>query len=165
MTTTQDRYGDEFGGEQMWGLQELPLPEAIAYSPQTSGWFFVALAIGAALVWWLWDRRRAWRSDAWRRAALVALDSIDADPSKVSELPVLLRGCALRVAPRASVASLRGAAWIAWLNNSAGGELFAPEDAARLDRLVYAPDTADMTGDECRRLVASGRRWLREHHA
>lgn len=162
MTTSQDRYGDDFGAEQMWGLQELPLPDPIAYTPQTLGWLIVALALIALLAWLAWRWRRAWLRDAWRREAIAQLDAIEADPGRLHELPRILRRSALQVAPRVSVASLRGDAWIAWLNDCAGQPVFAPDDALRLDELAYGGGTqAAGAMQDHRRLIDSGRRWLR----
>jgi len=36
---------NEFGSDRMWGLKELPPPDPVSWSPQSSGWLFVAALV------------------------------------------------------------------------------------------------------------------------
>jgi len=164
--TSRGVFGPDFGGERMWGLQELPFPEPVAYWPQTTGWY-VALGILLlglmALVWWRW---RVWKRNAWRREMLTRLDAIAADPKRLTELPFLLRRSALNAAPRHEVASLRGQDWILWLNRSAGGEVFTPTDAGFIDDLPYRSSPDGLIGDrDAAHLIDASRIWIRSHRA
>lgn len=159
LTTSAERFGDDFGGERMWGLKELPYPDAIAFAPETIGW--LVLAIGFLLLlgwlgWRLYERRLA---DGYRRDALRELD--DLTPSTGEKLPLLLRRTALVAAARADVASLRGSEWIGWLNASAGRELFDPGDAELLDRLAYSG--RPVSPEQWRHLMDRSRRWVEVH--
>jgi len=159
--TSQERFGEAFGGERMWGLQELPLPDPISLVPQTWGWLAAAglLSLLVALILWIVRRRRA--RDAPRRAILAALDAISVGAGDPSELPALLRSAALLDHPRREVVALRGAAWTRWLNQSAGQALFADDDASRLDALAYG-GTHVVEGPRIRQLAQACRAWV-EH--
>ena len=164
MASTRELYGDDFGAERMWGLQELPLPDAVGWVPLAPGWYIVlTLAVGL-IAWWARRRYLAWRLDAYRRAALVELQQMR-DPESLRVLPQLLRGAALAAFPRAQVASLRGNAWIAWLNGTAGRDLFLDGDAATLDALVYSRDTVQPSAEETARLRDAASQWMRHHRA
>ena len=163
MDTSRDRFGDNFGGEQMWGLKELAYPESIPFWPQTAGWLLVGLILLALLAWFAWRARRRWLRNAYRREALSSLEVMHADPAQAKRLPFILRRSALAAYKRSRVASLRGAEWICWLNDTAGRELFAAEAAETLDRLAYS--NADVSRSEIEPLLAASADWLRHHRA
>lgn len=163
MESTRDRFGDDFGGEQMWGLKELAWPDAIPFLPQTAGWLVVAFVMLALLAWLGWRARRRWMNNAYRREALASIEAMRADPAAAAQLPFILRRSALAAYERRDVASLRGAAWVAWLNESAGRELFTVDAAQMLDRLAYGRETP-LPSDIEPVLVAS-RDWVRLHRA
>jgi hypothetical protein len=159
--SSSDRFGDGFGGEQMWGLQELPYPEPIPFLPQTAGWLVVAVLILLLLGWlgwWLWRRRQANR---YRIEALARLRGLAPDDASI--LPQILRKTALHAYQRSEVASLRGSDWIAWLNRTAGRELFQATDAALFDRLAYRCE--ELAPAEFQRLHSASRVWVVDHHA
>ena len=163
MESTRDRFGDDFGGEQMWGLKELAWPDAIPFVPQTAGWLVVALLLLALSAWLAWRARRRWLRNAYRRDALASIEAMRADPAEAAKLPFILRRSALAAYDRGDVASLRGAEWTGWLNESAGRELFTAGAAEALDRLAYGretPSPADMGP-----LLAASRDWVRLHRA
>ncbi len=161
MTTSAERFGDGFGGQAMWGLQELAYPEPPPLLPQTPGWAGVGvlLLLGAGYLAWRARQRR--RANAYRREALAALEHMSADSA--AGLPAVLRRAALAVGERAVVASLRGEAWIGWLNARAPAPLFQVRDAALLDQLAYG--TEPVPEADVRRLMEAGRQWLRQHRA
>lgn len=166
MSTSAERFGDDFGAERMWGLKELPLPEPIGYWPQATGWYVVAAVVVLMLAWWLWRRWQSWQGNAYRRDALVRIDAMAEDPALLADLPLVLRRCALLAYRRSEVASLRGEAWIEWLNRTAKRDLFSKDDARLIDALAYAGDSR--LGADCdalARLLASSKSWVRSHHA
>ena len=127
-----------FGSDRMWGLKELPLPEPVSWWPQTLGWYILGLLLLLALAWFGWRLWQRYRRNAYRREGLAELDDIATDPEGLRRLPYLLRKSALAAVPRSEVAALRGGDWIAWLNRSAGSELFTDSDGQMLDRLAFA---------------------------
>jgi hypothetical protein len=163
MDSTRDRYGDDFGGEQMWGLKELAYPDAIPFWPQTAGWLVVGILLLALLGWFAWRLRRRWLHNAYRREALSSIAAMDADPTLAKRLPFILRRSALAAYDRSVVASLRGADWVHWLNETAEREVFKPDAADTLDRLAYS--NADVSRGEIEPLLAASRDWLRHHRA
>jgi hypothetical protein len=163
MDSTRDRFGDDFGGEQMWGLKELAYPDAIPFWPQTTGWLVVGVLLLALLGWFAWRFRRRWLQNAYRRDALSRIAAMDANPALAKRLPFILRRSALAAYDRSMVASLRGADWVRWLNETAKREVFKPDAAETLDRLAYSD--ADVSPGEIKPLLAASRDWLRRHRA
>jgi len=163
MDSTRDRFGDDFGGEQMWGLKELAYPDAIPFLPQTVGWLVVVILLLALLGWLAWRARKRWLKNAYRREALSSIEAMRADPAGAAQLPFILRRSALAAYERCDVASLRGAEWMGWLNESAGRELFPGDAAAILDRLAYSREA--LSPAEIEPLLVASREWVRLHRA
>ena len=165
MESTEEMFGKDFGAERMWGLKELANPEAVSWWPLAPGWYVVAAVLLMLLAWLAWRRIRRWQHDQYRRDALGEIQRMSSDEATLHELPSLIRATALAAYPRADVAALRGAAWIDWLNASAGKTLFASDDALVFDALVYAPGGHRLSEDDRKRLLQSSKRWTRWHRA
>ena len=165
MDTTQDRFGDDFGAERMWGLKELPLPDAPDLFPLAPGWYvvmFVALLALVYLTWRAWDR---YRQNQYRRDAVTALNDVRNNRARTSEISFILRRTALLAFPRRQVAGLRGQDWVGWLNDTAGRELFAETDGDLLDQLTYSSNTQGLDDAAVDRLLKASSDWARQHHA
>lgn len=155
---------NEFGSDRMWGLKELPLPEPVSWLPAAPGWWVVGALLGVVLAGLVWARVRAYRRQRYRRVALARIDSMREDAAVVGELPLVLRATALAAYPRDEVASLRGAAWVTWLNEHGGH--FEPADAECLDRLPYDPQaTHRLPPATTSRLLSTSRAWVKGHRA
>jgi hypothetical protein len=158
----------EFGGDRMWGLKEIDLPEPVSWFPATEGWLVIAAAIAVAIGWMGWRRYRKWLSERYRREALTRLSAMrigkDDTRAPLMDLPLVLRMTALAAYPREEVAGLRGSQWVDWLN--ANGARFEPNDAAWLDRLPYASSaSAALSSDVAARLLETSQHWVRTHRA
>ena len=145
-------------------LQGIVEPPPVSMLPATWGWAVLAALVLAALVAviWLWHRRR--RRTAYRRAALAELRILVPDLAQghlgaLAALSRLIRRTALAAFPRAEVATLTGADWIAFLNRTGG--TFDPF-IAPLANGPYAPRPANFDGPA---LVAAARHWITRHHA
>jgi hypothetical protein len=163
MATTAERFGDKFGGEKMWGLQELPYPDAVAFTPQTAGWLLVAALLVGLFLWLAIRWRRRWKLNEYRRIAISEIDRIRTSPESAAQLPFILRKVALVSYKREDVASLRGAEWMTWLNSTAENDQFSEGDAELLDRLAYSDQKVEP--ELLIRLVKASRTWVGSHRA
>ena len=153
-----------FGSDRMWGLKELPLPDPVSWWPQTSGWYALGALIICGLVAIGWFRLQKYKRNAYRRNGQKMLTAMIADHSKFAELPFLLRHSAMQAAARVDIAGHRGKAWLDWLNQSNGSNLFLERDAELLDRLVYG-DVSDQQIAEAdiNRLILASKKWIGSH--
>jgi Ca-activated chloride channel family protein len=150
------------------GLIDIPLPSQVSLLPQT--WpsrIAIALLVISAIVC-IWHLVRRFRANAYRREALRELVRIAGAPDQApqglaAELAILVRRTALDAFPRETVAPLSGAAWLAFLDRSYGGDEFS-QGTGRL--LANAPYQRASAADNVRpELVMLVRRWIKVHHA
>ena len=136
-------------------LHDIVVPDAVPWWPPAPGWIVVfVVVLGIALVMSI-RRFRAWKSDAYRRAALRELEAADSIP-RIAEV---LRRSALAIAPRETIAALQGEEWTRWLADRLTNPI--PADvAAVLAGSVYDPQHATADPDGLRRFA---RDWLRHH--
>jgi Domain of unknown function (DUF4381) len=139
---------------KLHGLYQPPPPP---WTPQTPGWFILFGLIALTLVWLAIRFIRKWLADRYRREALHAAGS-----APLNQLPVLLKRTALAAWPRDKVASLNGAAWLRFLDESAGMDKFQSTPGSRIEELALEPDAAPSTEDE-QALRAMAAEWIRRH--
>ena len=155
-----------FGSDRMWGLKELPLPEPVSWWPQTPGWYVLSAAVLAGLAWFGWRLYLRHQHNSYRKEGLAQLAAMSSNSAAAGGLPILLRRSALHAASREDVAGLRGDQWIAWLNQSAGRELFNSSDADVLDQLAFAGHGQPPFDEPViRHLLEASREWMRVHRA
>jgi len=136
-------------------LHDLVTPPDVAWWPPAPGWYVVIaiLLLGGILV--LARLVSRYRADAYRRAALLELANLE-DPASIAEL---LRRTAMAVAPRATVAQLKGPAWLDWLARNCHEPL--PEGLrGQLTTGVYGRPDAN---DDINALREYAARWIRSH--
>lgn len=134
-------------------LQDIVEAPSVGWWPPAPGWWVVAA--GALVVVGIAGMRawQSWQANAYRRAALQELDTA----TTVAAVAGILKRTALAAWPRANVASLSGAAWCAWLRQTASAEL--PQDVAEtLSSGVYRADQK-----ASQPLLAFAGRWIRDH--
>jgi hypothetical protein len=165
---------EDFGNPWMANLQEIGLPEPVAWTPQAPGWYVLAALLLSAILWGTWRLYRRWRADAYRRTALGELQELErlaADASRraeaVAALPVLLKRTALAAYPRAEVAQLSGAAWLGFLDGTLGSNEFSQGPGKLLPEISYQGPVALRATEEgeVRNLLALARRWVHRHRA
>ncbi|WP_092859287.1 DUF4381 domain-containing protein [Albimonas pacifica] len=137
-------------------LRAPPPPPPVAMTPQTAGWLVVGAVLALLLGWVLLAARRRRRANAWRREALAALAQAGDDPAAVAPI---LRRAALALRPRAEVAGLTGAGWLAFLD-ATGGPGFAEGPGRALASGPYDGRGAPAPG-----LGALAARWVRRARA
>lgn len=106
----------------------VPPPE-VSMLPQTPAWAVLALLLLGALSFALWMLRQRHAANAYRRAGLAALAEAGKDPAAIA---TVLRRTALAAYPRAEVAGLNGADWLAFLDRKAPSVGLAEARSARL---------------------------------
>jgi hypothetical protein len=129
-------------------LRDIAVPPDVSFWPPAPGWWAVGAAVAVAAGLAIAAAVRHWRRNAYRREALRALETAGAH-----DISGILKRAALAAFPREQVASLNGAAWLAFLDRT-GGTAFA--DTALL-ALTYGG-----SGDRDA-VVAQARRWLAHH--
>ena len=156
------------------GLQDIPLPLPVPYTPQTGGWLFLGLFLVAAICYGIWRWHRRWTANQYRRAAYVRLQEVEvslADPARrgdaLAAIPSLVKQTALSFSPRDAVASLSNNDWLVFLDRTYPPGGFAQGPGRLLPRLAYgAPaDLARIPISEVTELLSLVRRWIAHHHA
>ncbi len=135
-------------------LVEPPLPEPIPLTPETAGWWVLGALLLTVLAYGAWRFWLDWRANAYRRAALKALDAAGDEPAAVA---AVLRRAALAAYPRVDVASRTGEAWVGFLQ-----EKGTFPDAAG-PALIHAPYAAAPRADASRVLRNAAKRWIQTH--
>lgn len=132
-------------------LVEPGAPEPVSLIPQTWGWAALALAVLVAAIWLIHRAAARRRANAYRRAARTALEAAQT----ASDVATILRRTALAAYPRAQVAGVIGADWIAFLSRTGKGDIPAQE-------LTFAPYAApDAAPSPALRRAAI--RWVETH--
>lgn len=134
--------GSGWGNYAIRGIVEIELPQAVALSPQTPGWW----VLSACFLLWLGYRmykrlQRYWRN-RYRRVAIAKLkylqrQFVNGDETVLQQVPELLKATALQAYPRRDVASLYGEEWELFLDSCYQGSAFSKEFTGSLSSLSY----------------------------
>jgi hypothetical protein len=140
-------------------MHDVVTPEPVPWLPQTVGWWVLAAWLLAVVLLVARHAHRTWQGNRYRREALAALSSIEAQPGKngAAQLAVLLKRTALAAYPRDKVAHLYGAEWAGFLSESTGHDPSVAAGAHELARAAYRKD-ADVAA-----LLEPARRWIKAH--
>ena len=106
-------------------LHPLRQPDLIGWWPPAPGWWLLLLAAILCLVSLIYVLLKRYKRNAYKRRALIQLQSLHADyharkehSQYLSELNTLLKSVALVAYPRADIAASHGEAWRTFLNTS-----------------------------------------------
>ncbi|WP_150047459.1 DUF4381 domain-containing protein [Methylomonas rhizoryzae] len=143
-------------------LKDIHLPQTIGWWPPAPGWWLVALALGLAV--WAGVRwfRRLRRLPVYKEAQRVLNDlRAQGGDSRtiVSALSELLRRVAISGRAREQVASLRGEAWLNYLDRSLPDAPFSRGLGRCLADAHYRPELADV---DVAALFDLCERWLKQ---
>ena len=133
-------------------LRDIVAPPEVALWPPAPGWWILlagGIAMAAIFAGMIVAR---YRRNAYRRAALVALDTADA-----GDISTILKRAALAAWPRAEVASLTGADWLAFLDRTARSDVFTRGAGRDLETLAFGG-----AGDR-QAVLTAARSWIRRH--
>ncbi|WP_353309246.1 DUF4381 domain-containing protein [Shimia sp. NS0008-38b] len=137
-------------------LVEVPEPAPVSMMPQTAGWAVLAGCFGLVLMWQAWRVWRRYQANAYRREALRALDAAGTDAVEIS---TILKRVALTVYGRKRVAGLSGQAWLRFLDETGGGEVFRQGAGRVLSNVAFVPNP--QSGDAA--LISVAREWIQHH--
>lgn len=143
-------------------LRDIHLPEAISWWPLAWGWWLLLVLGCAALfgVWWWWrgQRRRYQRLDSASYALMRLQQKYPLDsPELLRELSVLLRRIAISQYGR-EISGLTGKAWLEFLNQQAGKQIF---DRRLAKMLTEAPYRRLDEKIDVRPLLTAMREWIK----
>ena len=156
-----------FGNYNLHGIEEVQLPDAISWMPQTLGWkvLFVFLLLG--LCFFLFRKVKLWWRNRYRREALRQLAQLaltESPSTVVSRLPFLLKATALQRYPRADIASLSGERWLEFLSKHYLGPTFNDALGQQLITITYQhPEQCTLSDEEAAELVNRARQWIKTH--
>ncbi len=133
-------------------LAEVPDPAPVSMVPQTAGWLVLAGIVLAVAAWRGWRVWQHYRANAYRRAALEALERAADDPVAVSGI---LKRAAMVAYGRRRVAGLSGQAWVTFLSETGAGEF----GETALASAAYQRGSAAADPQ----LLAAARAWVTSH--
>ena len=137
-------------------LEDPKEPPAIPLTPQTPGWIVLGLVVAVLLFLLIRWAVRRYRSRAYRRAALREITDAGGD---LAETAAILRRAALSGFPRARVASLSGADWLAFLDRTFPGTGFANGPGKVFATAPFRASPPDPDA------AALARTWVKRHRA
>ena len=136
-------------------LNDLVVPPPAPWWPLALGWNIVLVVALLLALAFLYRGFKHWRANAYRRAALHELATLE----NPAEIAALLRRTALAIAPREIVAEKTGTAWLDWLT----GLYYEPMPPAvrhQLTEAVYAPTSGENSITALRDYASS---WIARH--
>ncbi|GAD79893.1 DUF4381 domain-containing protein [Vibrio ezurae] len=142
------------------GLGEPSLPAPISWIPNAPGWYLVLLIIAIWLIYRGFKAYRQYQANAYRRMALLELQSLDKDGLRL--IPQLLRRTALNAYPRHQVSPLLGSEWEKWLDEQCKNSQFSSQLSGLLATLSYAPN-ASINESAAHNLIAQTAHWIKHH--
>lgn len=160
---------DSFGNYLIHGIDEIILPSAISWWPNTIGWQLLAFLMMIFSVRYIHRKTQTWWSNRYRREVIAKLNALKKDSSNaiitgVEQLPFYLKATALQAYPRDQVAQLSGHDWIDFLNNTYGSVLFTEDLSEQLIAISYRPKSQwSLTEQECIHLVDTAILWVKNH--
>jgi hypothetical protein len=160
---------ESFGNYLIHGIDEIVLPEPIAWWPTAPGWQALGLMVLVLLIVVAVRGLRLWWRNRYRREALRQLSLLRRRPNNrlqdvVAALPYYLKATALHAYSRNEVASLSGPAWLMFLDAHYSGPSFATGVGQKLLSVAYRPrDKWQLDEQESLVLINMARQWIAEH--
>lgn len=162
--------GAGFGNYLIAGIEEVTLPPAISWWPQTLGWKILSALLLVAISLGLYRALVRWYHNRYRRDALRHLRALERRAQSwqalLAALPPLLKAVALQAYPRTVVASLSGREWLVFLDKQCAASAFSQAPFAELFAIAYRPQEQwQLQESDTQRLLARVRRWIKYHRA
>jgi hypothetical protein len=160
---------DSFGNYLIHGIDEVILPTATTWWPNTVGWQIIAFFISVFAVRYAYQKGQRWWHDHYRREAIAKISELQNDSSVdiltvVENLPFYLKATALQAYSREQVAQLSGLEWVEFLNEKYGSMHFSNNLSEQLIRVSYRPKSQwKLTDKECLILIDRTKLWIKYH--
>jgi len=149
-------------------LRDIHAAPPPAFWPPAPGWWLLAVIVLIALVVlavWAWRRYRRHRQEQLILLEVERLSncySIENSIGFITDISTLLRRVAIRRYSLAAVASLTGADWLRFLDETGGAGDFANGVGQVLETGPYQSDLNEVPAEE---LLALARRWISKNLA
>lgn len=145
----------------------MPAPVDLWWPPAT-GWYVLAALVIVSVSWGLRRIRQQRQAARYRVEALKELRALRQSPQRprtdAAGLLILLKRTALAAYPRTRVASLHGASWWIFLDQSCGRTLFADGLGDMVEQLAYsARDGEEVSARDLRRIYKAAGKWIKGH--
>ena len=136
-------------------LHNIVLPPEVSWWPLAPGWYVVGGILLLVVIVLIYRARNRWLANAYRRAALLELASVD-DTAGIAEL---LRRTALANTSRTVIAAKTGATWLDWLESQCRKSM--PETVR--EQLTSGVYSRHVKPDELGELRDYAAYWIRRH--
>ena len=147
-------------------LHPLRQPDLIGWWPPAPGWWLLLVAALLCLASLIYVLLKRYKRNAYKRRALIQLQSLHADyharkehSQYLSELNTLLKSVALVAYPRADIAASHGEAWRTFLNTSLPQE---EHFESVFNDAVYQKTCPEIDVEQMHR---SAHHWIKHHKA
>ncbi len=94
-------------------LHDIVLPPEVSWWPLAPGWYVIGSILLLTLIVIIYRARKRWLANAYRRAALIELATVQ----NAAGIAELLRRTALANTSRTVIAAKTGATWLDWLDS------------------------------------------------
>ncbi|MEM9016498.1 MAG: DUF4381 domain-containing protein [Verrucomicrobiota bacterium] len=136
-------------------LHDVVPPPEVSWWPLAPGWYVLGFVALVTFLWLSWVSWKRWRGNAYRRAALEALEGA----TNSVEVAEVLRRTALAISSRPEIAMRTGDDWIEWLESTFPGNL-SEEVRKQLTGDLYRPQSDPTSSDSLRTFASE---WIRDH--
>ena len=149
-------------------LRDIHAAPPPAFWPPAPGWWLLAVIVLIALVVlavWAWRRYRRHRHEQLILLEVERLNNCNSSENSIgfiTDISTLLRRVAIRRYSLAAVASLTGADWLRFLDETGGAGDFANGVGQVLETGPYQSDLNEVPAEE---LLALARRWISKNLA
>lgn len=142
-------------------LADIVLPLPVPGWPPATGWYVVALLLVVALLaggLLSWRQRRR---NLFRRQALAELERVESGLHGLLQVAEIIKRTVVATTDRRTVATLKRAQWVQWLNAHGRGAVFSDLSAHLLvDALYHSEPVSEAAFLELKKQTAQ---WIRKH--
>ena len=135
-------------------LEDIVLPGPVSWWPPAIGWWILASLSIIAAAWFAVRALRQWRANAYRRAALAELHTVQTNAA-VAEV---IKRTALAAFGREQIASMSGLQWCQWLESRCATPI-----SEEVRRMLTSDVYREPAKEANRELVEFASQWIRTH--